>query len=224
MFSNILSNIKDTVLVLSILSSIVLGVWGQKQKQEAERAHQNLHRMEIEWVDEQGRHVKEVTELRYTTRELEAARKAKEQDLSDAQKELKKAAKRIEEMGIKLNRVEGYTGIDFEVVKDSLKTAILRDSKDSIIGIAPIKTPHLNIEFEVKRDTIVVSSKYNANLTVVLNRKPDKLTKKGNRRFFIARWVDPRYDYWATTSIDDPDATIESVLHINFQDKKGKRR
>jgi hypothetical protein len=224
MFSNVITNIKDTVLILSVVSSIFLGIWGQKQKEEAERAHHNLHRREIEYVDEYGRHVKEVTELRYTLSEALAVKKAKEKDLSAAQLELKKAVIKIEEMGIKLKRTENYTNVDFEVIKDSLRSVILRGAENSVVGIAPISTPHLDIQFTVDSDSVLATAKYKANITTVLNRKPDKLTKNGNKRLFLARLIDPRYDYWATVVIDDPDATINSVVHINFQDKKGKRK
>lgn len=211
-----LSNIKDTIAIVATLSTILFAYLTYQQKQETERATDNLYKKEIQWQDEKGRMVTEVTELRFTTTELKKMRGADTTKLSVVQKQLYKAYQRIEELGIKENNVISYNEADISVSNDSLITTIDKDIKGDIIGLKTIKTPNLELTFDVKSDTILVSHKYKTNVVTVVNRKQDKLTYSGKKRFFLARLINPRYDYWSTNVVDDPNAEIKSDVYINF--------
>lgn len=211
-----LSNIKDTIAIVATLSTILFAYLTFQQKREVSRLENNLYSKQIQWTDEKGRLVTEVTELRYTTSELKSMRNADSTKLSVVQKQLHNAHQRIKELGIKENNVISYNKADISVSNDSLITTIDKDIKGDIIGLKTIKTPNLELTFDVKSDTILVSHKYKTNVVTVVNRKQDKLTYSGKKRFFLARLINPRYDYWSTNVVDDPNAEIKSDVYINF--------
>lgn len=217
MISLILDNIKNSVTIISIIIAIITSVGWSKQKVETERYRQNLYSTTVQWTDEQGRLITEVSELRYSYRELQAVAKMDSTKLNKAQRDLLKANNTIKELNIKLKDTESYFKGELEVKHDSLITIASKDSIGQIIALKPIKTPHLEIEFFVENDTIKLNHIYRTNIETVVNRKEDKLTKSGNRRFFIARFIKPRYDYWATTRVEDPNAKINNTVFINFE-------
>ena len=215
-----LGKIKDIVTTLSVVVAIITSLYAGFEKQNKDKAVNNLYKKEVQWKDAKGRLVTEVTELNYTTSELRRASASDSTLLSNAEKKLYDASKRIKELGIKLNNVASYNKAEFEVKNDSMVSYIQRDSLGVLKGLKTIKTDNLTIDFNVQKDTVLVSSLYKANMVVVINRKEDYKTKKGNRRLFLARWVNPRYRYWATTEIDDPKAKITTDTYINFKNKR----
>lgn len=213
---NILDNIKSTVTIISIVVAMGVSIWGTKWKQEATRFENNLYKKEVQWKDERGRLVTEVTELRYSKDELKRIAKSDSSKLSISEKQLYIAAKEIEDLNIKLKHVETYNKLILEVKNDSLKSTITKDSTGQILALKPIKTKFLELTFSINKDTVLVNHKYKTDIVSILNRKPDTLTHSGNKRFFIATWINPRYTYWSTTVCDDPKAEITSSVYINF--------
>ena len=213
----ILSNIKEIVTVGSIIVAIVTTMGWNNQKKEAERYRQNLYSHTVQWKDEEGRLIKEVSELRYTHKELKAVASMDSARLNKAQKDLLQANKTIESLNIKLKDAESYYKGELEVKYDSLISTLSKDSTGQITAIKPIKTPHLEVTFEVHGDTVKLNHIYRTNIETVVNRKEDPLTKHGNKRIFIARWIRPRYNYWATTKVEDPKAVINNAVYINFE-------
>lgn len=216
-----ISGIKDVVTVVSIVATLGLGYWGNLQRQEAQRATDNLYSKTIQWEDEKGRLVTETTELRYTVSELKDISKRDKESLSEAERKVAEAAETIKELGIKARNVDRYENVSFEVADSAETKIVYRDKK--LEKIEPIRTKHMDIDFIIKGDKVIAAYKYKGNVKVIINRKVDKETKKGKKRFFLARWVNPRYDYWSTVVSDDKNATITSTDSINFQKKKGKR-
>lgn len=213
----ILSNIKEIVTIGSIIVAIVTTMGWNNQKKETERYRQNLYAQTVEWEDAEGRLIKEVSELRYTHKELKAVASMDSARLNKAQKDLLQANKTIESLNIKLKDAESYYKGELEVKYDSLISTISKDSTGQITAIKPIKTPYLEVTFEVHGDTVKLNHIYRTNIETVVNRKEDPLTKHGNKRIFIARWVRPRYNYWATTKVEDPKAVINNAVYINFE-------
>ena len=223
LFKELISAVKDTVAVVATITTVILGIWGFNQKAEKERFESNLYQRTEQWTDEKGRLVTEVTKLTYSNSELKKISNADSSKLSAAEKKLYVAAKEIEELRIKHKDVESYNKADFEVKNDSLKTIIVYD-KDSVLKeLKPIKTDHLTLDFKVDGDTLTVSHTYKASIITVVNRKVDMYTASGKKRFILARVVNPRYEYFATNRIDDPNAAVTSDIYIEFQNKKGKR-
>jgi hypothetical protein len=212
----ILDDIKTVVAIVATVSTIAFAYWGYQQKERAEIATSNLYKKEIQWTDEKGRLVTEVTELTFTKHELQSMRKADKSKLTDVQLKLKDAYDRIEELGITPKDVESFNKAEFEVKYDSLVSIIEKDSLGRLKALKPIKTPNLEISFNVNSDTVLVDYKYKTNIVSVINRKEDKLTYNGNKRFILARLVNPRYEYWSTNVIDDPNAEITSDVYLNF--------
>lgn len=217
---NILTNIKEAVTIVSLASAILFGYLGYQQKQKADAANNNLYKKEIQWTTEKGELVTETTELRFTVDDLKRAAAKDSTQLSVTEKMLNKAANRIQELESNLNHVVSYTGLEMEAVHDSLETvATITDCK--LDSIASINTDHLKVNFEVLEDNkVLANALYKAKVEVVIDRERRKETKKGNKRFFLARWVNPDWQYSSKAVCDDPKAKILSNVTINFDNRK----
>lgn len=219
----LLSNIKEAVTILSVVAAIGFGYWGKLQSQEASRATSNLYSKTIQWEDEKGRLVTETSELRFTTQELRNINRQDSARLNEVQKKLWKASKAIEDLKVKERNVESVNIVGLEARRDSLVTIPVYNEDNVLKELKPIKTDNLLIEFEVTSDTIYVNHLYTSEITTVVSRKVDKFTSKGRKRLFLARWVNPRWEYTAMNVSDDPNAEITSAINIKFQKNKGKR-
>lgn len=217
---------KDTILIIFgvLISWTVLVNWGVEQKNEKERMAQNLFSKTKELTTKQGEHAKETTELRYTINELNKAYKADSSRLSVSQRQLKKAAEEIENMGIKLKDADTYISTLLESKPDTF-IVDLPSSADSLVSnIKPIKSKYWDISFSIENNKLKVLPKYKCEITTVIDRRADYYTLKGRKRFFLARIINPRYQYLATTKSDDKDAKINNTVYIKFQKDKGERK
>lgn len=221
---NIIGNIKDTISLLAVVSTMLLGWMKYNDAQEISRLENNLHSTTIQYEDKLGRTVTEVTELRFTNKELKQIAKLDSSKLSDTQKKLWEASQVVKDLEIKSRNAESFNRVDLSVSNDSLISEVIYNEDRSLKELKPIKTKHLSITFEVVGDTVLVAHKYNATIDTVVSRSVDKETKSGKKRFFLVRWVNPRWKYSAKNVSDDKNATIEKgAIHINFQRGKGKR-
>lgn len=212
-----LNTIKNVITIVSLVGIIGTGIWGYNKKQEAETYYNNYQQEKTEWKDEKGRLVSQMSELKSSTKELKAVAKQDSAELSETRKQLKEASETIKELNIELEDVKNYYKGELSVLNDSLVSTFEKDEKGQITGLKPIKTEHLDINFVVvPNDTVLVNHKYTADIVVVNHRKEIKTTKSGNRRFFLARWLFPRYKYWATTRVDDPNAELDIEVVYNF--------
>lgn len=218
-----INTIKNTLSLLAIISTIWLGVSKFRDSKEIDRLTTNLNATTTQWQDEKGRMVTEVSELRFTNKELRKISKIDSTKLGEVYKQLKVASEIIKDLRIKASDVESANIVDLSVSNDSLVTIPVYNENMSLKALKPIKTAHLEITFDVQGNTILVNHKYRAKISTIVSRQVDMETTSGNRRFFIARWVNPRYEYSAKNVVDDKNAKIDSAIHINFQRRKGKR-
>lgn len=221
-----ITKIKDTVTIISIVATLGLGYWGSLMKQEANRANRNLHSTTIEYKDKLGRNVTETTELRFTIKELRNVNKKYKQDstsiVNEYEKKLLKVANQAKALDIKLRDVENAFIGDLSVSNDSMISEIVYNEDRSLNGLKPIKTKHLSIDFKVDGDKMIVNHKYNTDLSIIGHRQRDKETVTGKSRFFLARWVNPRWKYKASAVAEDKDASFK-ITNIKFQRGKGGR-
>ena len=217
---------KDIILVALcvIISLSLVGKWGLEQKHEKERMEQNLFNKTKEFTTKYDEYAKETSELRYTVTELKKAYKADSSQLSVSQKQLKKAAEEITSLNIKLKDADTYISNIIESKPDTFIVTIPID-KDSVLSkIEPIKTKHWDIRFKLENNKLKVIPKYTCEITTVVDRRVDYYTLKGRKRFFLARLINPRHQYLATTKVDDKDAKITNTVYIKFQKEKGESR
>ena len=217
---------KDIILVALcvIISLSLVGKWGLEQKHEKERMEQNLFNKTKEFTTKYDEYAKETSELRYTVTELKKAYKADSSQLSVSQKQLKKAAEEITSLNIKLKDADTYISNIIESKPDTFTVTIPID-KDSVLSkIEPIKTKHWDIKFKLENNKLKVIPKYTCEITTVVDRRVDYYTLKGRKRFFLARLINPRHQYLATTKVDDKDAKITNTVYIKFQKEKGESR
>ena len=217
---------KDIILVALcvIISLSLVGKWGLEQKREKERMEQNLFNKTKEFTTKYGEYAKETSELRYTVTELKKAYKADSTQLSVSQKQLKKAAEEITSLNIKLKDADAYISNIIESKPDTFTVTIPIDGDSLLTKIEPIKTKHWDIKFKLENNKLKVIPKYTCEITTVIDRRTDYYTLKGRKRFFLARLVNPRYQYLATTKVDDKDAKIINTVYIKFQKEKGESR
>ncbi len=210
-------SIQNIISIVAVLGMLGAGIWGHNKKEEAERYYNNYQKEKSEWVDEKGRLVSEITETVTSNQRLKAVHKRDSVNLSEADKQLKQAAKNIEELGLRLKDVKTYYEGKIGVFNDSLVSVLEKNDKGEITGLKPIKTEHLEIDFVVEsNDTILITHKYNTDIVIVANRKPTMYTKNGNKRFFIFRKIWPRWKYWHTARVEDPNASINIEVVFNF--------
>ena len=217
---------KDIILVALcvIISLSLVGKWGLEQKHEKERMEQNLFNKTKEFTTKYDEYAKETSELRYTVTELKKAYKADSSQLSVSQKQLKKAAEEITSLNIKLKDADTYISNIIESKPDTFIVTI-PIYKDSVLSkIEPIKTKHWDIKFKLENNKLKVIPKYTCEITTVVDRRVDYYTLKGRKRFFLARLINPRHQYLATTKVDDKDAKITNTVYIKFQKEKGESR
>ena len=219
MIFTVLKNIKEILTIGSLAAAILFGTLNQINKGRADDAENNLYSKTIQWEDEKGRLVTETTELRYSVNDLKAISQRDSAKLSDAEKVIWEAGQTIKELRSKPQHVVSYSKTEVEALYDSLE--VLHTIKDNkLISIEPIRTDHLNIEFEVIEGKVLANAKYNAGIEVIVDRERRKETKRGKKRFFIARWLKPDWQYNSKAVCDDPHATIEDTVHINFDNRK----
>ncbi len=210
-------SIQNIISIVAVIGMLGTGFWRHQKKEEAEKYYNNYQQAKTEWVDEKGRLVSEITEVKESNSRLENVHKRDSAKLSKADKKLQEAAKSIEELNIELDDVKTYYKGKLSTINDSLVSTLEKDEKGKIIGLKPIKTEHLEIDFVVEpNDTILVNHKYSTDIVIVANRKPTMYTKNGNKRFFIFRKIWPRWKYWHTTRVDDPNASIDVEVVYNF--------
>lgn len=176
----------------------------------------------IQYKDAKGRLVTQTTELRFTRKELEIALSKSEKDslkLSEVEKQLVKVGKLAKELQIRNKDIEEVNLLNLEVISDSMTTEIVY-KENKVNEIKPIKTKHLSVNFKVIGDSVYVNTIYNTDLSVVGYRKVDKFTKKGNKRFFVARWFVPRWQYEAKAVAEDKNASLK-ITNIDFKKKNG---
>ena len=200
------------------------GNWGLEQKREKERMEQNLFNKTKEFTTKYGEYAKETSELRYTVTELKKAYKADSTQLSVSQKQLKKAAEEITSLNIKLKDADTYISNIIESKPDTFIVTVPIDKDSLLTKIEPIKTKHWDIKFKLENNKLKVIPKYTCEVTTVVDRRADYYTLKGRKRFFLARLINPRYQYLATTKVDDKDAKITNTVYIKFQKEKGESR
>ena len=217
---------KDIILVALcvIISLSLVGKWGLEQKHEKERMEQNLFNKTKEFTTKYDEYAKETSELRYTVTELKKAYKADSLQLSVSQKQLKKAAEEITNLNIKLKDADTYISNIIESKPDTFIVTIPVDKDSLLTKIEPIKTKHWDIKFKLENNKLKVIPKYTCEVTTVVDRRADYYTLRGRKRFFLARLINPRHQYLATTKVDDKDAKITNTVYIKFQKEKGESR
>lgn len=220
---NLIGNIKDTFTILSIVSVMLLGWLKYNDTKEINRLNNNITSVKKEWKTKTGELVTQVTELRFTNKELKQIAERDSSELSDLQKQLWEAGQVIKTLDIKERNAESVNIADLIVSNDSLVTTIQYNEDMSLKALKPIKTDNLSINFKVSGDSIIIDHVYNAKINTVVSREVDKVTSSGKRRFFLARWLNPRWKYYASNYSDDPNAKLDSAIYIKFQHNKGKR-
>jgi hypothetical protein len=69
----------------------------------------------------------------------------------------------------------------------------------------------------IANNDLLITYKYTASINTVIDRQPALLNKKGKKRFIIARWIYPKYKYYGTSIVDDPNAVIQNNVIIKFK-------
>ena len=214
------------ILVVLIVIIVITALGWVRSSGETKRVETNLYNSTYQWEDERGRLVTETTELRFTNRELKKVSKMDSVALSEAEMKVFKANQVIKDLNMKSKRVDAVHMLELKASSNHVTEVTIQDlipTQKSKIKIAPIKTKHLELTFNHVGDSIHVSHLYKTDVDIAVDR--DKgLNSKGKKRFFVLRWIHPKWEYSSSAVAEDPDAEITSNVYINFQRKKGKRK
>jgi hypothetical protein len=218
-----LNNIKEIAIIASIVFGLGASAGWWRQKQKSDDLANNLYAKTVQYEDEKGRRVTETTELRFTVDELQNVA-AKDSaiyyaSMSDMEKRLWEVGQEAEVLKADKDKLISYHKSEVEAIyKDLEVIPTIKDNK--LVSIEPIETKHLQIRFNIEGDKITADAKYNTNITTIVDRNRDQFTKKGKKRFFIAKWIKPRWQYSDKTVCEDVNATIKNTVSINFENRK----
>lgn len=211
------------VTAISIIIGIFATLYGIRQNNERNRAENNLYTLTTQWQDERGRLVIETTELRYTVNELRQISKKDSSKLSEAEKKLLQARNVVDNMKIRLRKVESVDRITLESESGYTAPIVFKTRDTCLFEVKPIVTDNLELNFRQVNDSLIIDHHYKSDIDVVIDRDQG-LNKKGKKRFFLCRWLKPDWIYSSNVVSDDPNAEITSNVYIKFQRGKGKRK
>jgi len=220
---SILKNIKELALTVSIVLGLGASLGWWKEAKNSDRLANNLYKKEIQWKDERGRMVTETTELKFTVEELQNVM-AKDsathyEKMSEMEKMLYDTGKEVEALKADADKLVSYHKAEIEAVyKDMKLNPIVIEGK--LTHLDPIDTKNLKVNFNIEDGQVTADAKYNAEIVTIVDRSRDKFTKKGKKRFFLARLVKPRWQYSSKTVSDDIHASIVNDVQINFDNRK----
>ena len=208
--------------IIVILSLLCLNYYigFNKYKDKSIELRNNINANTKEWLDKENRLVNTTKELNFNISDLRNIIKKDSSDLNEFDIRLLKAKKEIDNLNLKLKNVESVTSTTIET-SSSHSTTISIDTinKDSLYyNIKPIKTKFLEITFkyDINKDSLYVNHLYKNDITIIVDRETDKFTVNNKKRFFIARWFDPRWIYKSNIVTEDKNARIISHVKMNF--------
>ena len=221
MISKYLKIILTIVTILSLLSGIGLAWYANFKSNEADRYESNYKASLVkikQYKDKNGLLVSETYELRLTIDEIKNSKDSTIRSMGES----------LEDMGIKLKRTEnmaqittkstgkGTVKIDTvfvgnQEIKPMIRKAYINDGfLDMVINI---DDDSLHYDY-LNRDTIFIAGYKERRME----------TKKGKKRFFLARWVNPDWQYKLAAKSLNKNTIITSIKDVRIERRKGLSR
>jgi len=179
------------------------------QKEEKSDVIEVLTTKAKQFKTESGKNASKVNEWKIKYQSLERLNSEISHENNAYLKELSKAKETIQDLNIRLKDVKTYIKNEL-ISKDSIRTEIEFVNCEKI-KIKPIETDHIKIDIVQIDRFLDVSYEYNANVSTVVSREKNK------DQFFLWRWIRPKWEYNSISIIDDPNATIENNVNIEFK-------
>lgn len=214
-FLNVLKWIKDTfelikwVVMIALTVSTFAGFKGcTKQKEKADNFI-TIAKNEIKQRETiSGNHAIEKTQWIISKKQLEHKITKEQAKSSRYLNKIKKMTDYVNDLKIENKRLKSYNNTLIES-SDSVRTEIKFINCDRF-KIKPIEQKNIKIDFVQSGKNLDVFYEYNAEVVTVVYREKNK------DQFFIGRWFWPKWVYNSATTINDPNATIENNVNIEF--------
>ena len=156
-----------------------------------------------------GNHAIEREQWFVNTNQLKGEISDKDTKESEYLSQIKKLTDYTEDLKIENKRLKSYNNTRIES-SDSVKTDYIIINCDQI-KIEPIKEKHIAITFDQSEEYLNIFYKYNAEIATIVYREKNK------DQFFLWRWFFPDWIYNSATTINDPNATIQNNVNIDFK-------
>jgi len=220
------------VTILSMLSGMVLAWYANYQSNEADRYEANNKALLTKvktYKDKNGLLVTESYELRFTIAELEISNDST----------LRGMAKQVESMKIKLKNTQYINYINSKSTGSGSVPITLANEEIGFVGdsvnlynehnpiitrIASINDGFLKMDINLEKDSLVYDYTYRDSLIIVGHKHRRMCTKEGKKRFFIARWVNPDWQYKVSAKSMNPNTVINDIKAIHIETRKGLKR
>lgn len=216
---------KKILTFLTILSTIVAiasSIWGQIQAHDAKRYKGALYEKKVEYEDELGRKVTEITQLEVTNRELKQVGKKDSILLSDYERKIRKLYDELEANGRKLRHTESAL-LFSEQTRDSFRIKLeeVKDTLTDKLDLLPIKTGYYSTDWTKQKftynpntDSLSVVQVHENEFFVDLFKKR-KPNSKGKQVCWLFRWVRP-WEYKASIKSLRDSTIIKDAVMINL--------
>jgi len=219
-----LNLILAVVTILSMLSSIGLAWYANFQSNEADRYESNATALLTKvktYKDAKGRLVTEAIELRLTIKELKNSKDST----------IRYMGHQVEAMGIKLKNVEYITHLNTKA-RGSGTSSIYYDTVPvfdtnkvyQMIPKSKINDGYLTMYLNILPDSIKYEYTVSDSLYIVGHRERRMLTERGKKRFFLARWVNPDWQYKISAKSTNPNVVVSKILNVHIESRKGLSR
>lgn len=210
-----INKLSKVVSILSVLITIILSVYTAMVSRENTRLGTVVNTVERRYQDAQGRHIMETSQWTVRVREMERLRRKDTSLISAQQREIVDLYNRVRDVVPNAKNVESATAVDIK--SESTHTVEYVKDTNCIPVIPPIVTPHLNLTFTFTEDRLTVNHVYRNKLYVVLDRRKERENGDYVKYPRLPWHWGKEWLYKASVTSEDTSATIEAVVHVNFE-------
>lgn len=227
-FQFVIKNWKVILIILFIVALFLLwNLWGRlkDQKAETQRWETNYteRTMELQKTyDKYNREVAQVQLLTFTVDELAAANYSKDSLL-------RRIAFELESQKIAAKQVESALLAQIETLGKGTGTrtdTVFMYGADSLFGyLIEIDDGYLDLDlYEYEgQDTVDYNYRYSEEIFIASYLEYGK-NKKGKDRFFLWRWLNPKWDPTTTVKGLNPNSSISAAVEIEIVNKRKRKQ
>lgn len=211
-----LKQIAIVITILSVAVSIFSNVQTIKHKAESERLSNNLYSKTIEYEDDLGRKVTEVTQLDIKVSEFKSVMKKDSTKLNEYEKIIFEMGKELKASGRKLKDVEAILNVTVETTDE-----MAMQTRDTFYRQMEAKTAHFSndlAEYDItyipELDSLKLAVVQRYDLYIDLFREREK-NSKGKDVFILWRWTKD-WKYKGSIKTTNNAAIIKDFTIINI--------
>lgn len=174
---------------------------------ENQNISDNLHQYDTRYKTDSSGWALQSSALEVELKDLRKVNRKMFTDLSDYDKKIKIAYKTIQDMDKKLKHVESVNTLLLQATgNDTIIYNISKIDTMYVVSISDFDDGYLKAVFSPINDIeLEVSYKYQDNINVIVTKEKDPQDK----RFFLLRWLKPKYKSYSTATTGNPKSEIK---------------